>query len=157
MPTLVTLVAGLWWFGARPADHDQGWVTVEQLFSLCGDGDRTVGCVIDGDTVMISNRGRKPRRIRLIGFDTPEIEGACPAERQLALQARSALADWLAQAPFEWNGADAPPYDQYGRELRKVRRKGPDNRPEYLAETMIAAGLAGESGWGADTTDWCDS
>ncbi|MEL7319235.1 MAG: hypothetical protein AAFN04_11420 [Pseudomonadota bacterium] len=155
VPTLVTIVAAIWWFGVRPITHEQGWVPVRMDFSVCGQGERTTGCVVDGDTLRVDVRGQRPRRIRLTGFDTPELDGACEAERQLADQARQAVAAWLAKGPFEWNGADDPPYDQYGRELREIRRKASDGSAEYLGETLIDAGLADPSGWGELETDWC--
>lgn len=155
VPTLVTIVAAIWWFAVRPIADEQGWVAVDQRFSLCGAGERTEACVVDGDTVRISPRGARPRRIRLTGFDAPELDGACEAERQLGRQAREALLAWLEEGPFEWNGADDPPYDQYGRELRKVRRQRRGGSPEYLAQAMVDAGLADASGWGEAQTDWC--
>ncbi|MEO1730340.1 MAG: hypothetical protein AAFR64_06345 [Pseudomonadota bacterium] len=155
VPTLVTLVAAGWWFGVKPITDEQGWVTVEQNFSLCGEGPRTPGCVVDGDTVRIDTQGSRPRRIRLTGFDAAELDGACKTERALARQARVALAEWLAQGPFEWNGAADPPYDQYGRELRQVRRIRSDGTRDYLAQTMITRGLASDNGWGKELADWC--
>ena len=110
--------------------------------------------MVDGDT-LIMGFGKERRRIRLTGYDAPELEGACEAERQLARKARATLSAWLSQGPFEWDGGDAPPYDQYGRELRAVSRTGRDGTREHLAETMIARGLAEDSGWGASTRDWC--
>ncbi len=150
-----TLVAAIWWFGIRPITYEQGWVWVDEVFSLCGEGERSRACVIDGDTLSVARSGSKPLRIRLIGFDTPELEGACEAESALARKAQAALFDWLSRGAFEWNGADDPPYDQYGRELREVRRKRADGSREYLAEAMINAGLASESGWGSEPVDWC--
>ena len=155
VPTLVTIVAAAWWFGIRPITYEQGWVPVRDAFSLCGEAPRTAGCVVDGDTLRLDARGQRPRRIRLVGFDTPELNGACEAEIAIARQARTALAQWLAQGPFEWNGADEPPYDQYGRELREVRRVSPEGKTEYLSDTLIDAGLADRSGWGEAETDWC--
>ncbi len=155
VPALVTIVAALWWYGVRPIAHEQGWVRVDDSFAVCGAGStRAAGCVVDGDTV-IMGFGPERRRIRLTGFDAPEMDGACPAERELAISARTALAQWLARGAFEWNGADAPPRDQYGRELREVRRTLPERSSDYLAATMIERGLASESGWGADEVDWC--
>ncbi|MEO0643064.1 MAG: hypothetical protein AAFY47_06565 [Pseudomonadota bacterium] len=160
VPTLVTLVAALWWFGVRPIVSEQDWVPVDTAFSLCGAGVRTPGCVIDGDTVFIAQSSTAsnapPRRIRLTGFDAPELEGACEAERALAIKARRALLEWLQQGPFEWDGAEEPPRDRYGRELRRARRAAPDGGgQEDLAQAMIAAGLASESGWGTEPVDWC--
>jgi endonuclease YncB( thermonuclease family) len=139
----------------RPVATEQGWVLVEEPFSLCGAVPRTPGCVVDGDTLRLDARGSKPRRIRLTGFDAPEMDGACEAESALARQAREALLDWLDQGPFEWSGASTPPRDQYGRELRALRRTGPDGSREYVADSLVQAGLAGDSSWGGPAIDWC--
>ncbi len=156
VPILVAILSGVWWYGVRPIAHERGWVRVEDRFAICGAGGaRADGCIIDGDTVIIGF-GPQRRRIRFTGFDAPELNGACPAERELAIAARTALADWLDRGTFEWNGADDPPRDRYGRELREVRRAQPGKAPEYLAPTMIARGLASEGGWGADAIDWCE-
>lgn len=155
MPVLALIVMAGWWYGIRPIAAEQGWVSVDQTFPICGDGSSSAyGCVADGDTIIIGF-GEARRRIRLTGFDAPELNGACAAERKTAQDAQIALRDWLARGTFEWNGADEPPYDQYGRELRAVRRVLPNGTPEYLAETMIGRGLAAESGWGAEPLDWC--
>lgn len=121
------------------------WQRIDQPFPVCRQGSSTA-CVVDGDTVMFGKR-----RIRLTGFDAPEMEGACEAERGQALDARDALSRWLSSAPFEWDGGDDPPRDQYARELRGVRRG-----EEALADTMIARGLAQTSGWGNDPQAWCE-
>ncbi|ANU07014.1 thermonuclease family protein [Paraurantiacibacter namhicola] len=154
------LTLGLrWWHG----DGDAGgeWVQVQRAFSLCGRGQSSAACVIDGDTVWLpppagSAKGAPPRRIRLAGFDAPELEGACEAERTAAIAARGALLAWLRAGPFEWNGGAEPPRDQYGRELRNARRTAPDGTRSLLAEHMRGAGLAGGSGWGESPIDWCD-
>ena len=103
-------------------------------------------CVIDGDTVAIGQR-----RVRLTGYDAPEMDGACEAERAKAQQAKAQLHHWLARGPFTWTGGEDPPRDRYGRELREARRGS-----ELLADTMIGAGLAEGSGWGAKRVDWCE-
>ena len=118
--------------------------TVSLTFRLCG----TPGpgpCVIDGDTLAIGQR-----RIRLTGYDAPEMDGPCDNERHKAAMARDRLNTWLRQGPFEWTGGFAPPYDRYGRELREARRG-----EELLAEVMIGAGLAEGDGWGAERVEWC--
>lgn len=155
-PALLMIVMAGWWFIIRPLSDGRDWVPVTREFSICGqrsDGPAQ-GCVIDGDTLAIGF-GSEARRIRLTGFDAPELDGACAAEREQALLARSALQDWLNREAFEWNGAGEPPYDQYGRELREVRRIGSEGKAEYLARHMIDRGFAGESGWGTTPRDWC--
>lgn len=122
--------------------HSEGRVPV------CGTA-RAAACVIDGDTLAIG-----ARRIRLTGYDAPEIDGACAAERLLARRARQALSDWLSRGPFELDGGDDPPRDTYGRELRAARRSDAAGQ-EWLADTMIEGGLARATGWGAGEAAWC--
>ena len=117
-------------------------------FALCGEG-RAARCVVDGDTVSLGER-----RVRLTGYDAPELDGACEAERLLARRARLVLRDWLDRGPFELDGGDAPPRDAYGRELRAARRSDAMGQ-EWLADTMVEAGLARRTGWGAGEAGWC--
>lgn len=119
-----------------------------ERFALCGQGGAQ-RCVIDGDTVMIGTR-----RIRLTGYDAPELDGACEAERLLAARARLALHDWLNRGPFELDGGDDPPRDTYGRELRAARRTDAAGQ-QWLADTMIDGGMARSNGWGAGDARWC--
>ena len=120
------------------------WVRVTERFGLCGTGG-TRACVVDGDTVRIGHR-----RIRLAGFDAPELAGACPAEVAKARKATAALTAWLAQGAFEWDGGTDPPRDQHGRELRHARRGG-----EWLEDAMVKRGLAEGSGWDRVRVAWC--
>ncbi|QIQ87237.1 thermonuclease family protein [Erythrobacter sp.] len=158
VPALLGIVMAAWWFGVRPVLQERGWVAVETRFALCGEGSAGAGgCVVDGDTVVVFESVGEPRRIRLMGFDAPELDGACETERALARKAREALHEWLGEGPFEWNGGAAPPRDRYGRELRRARRaSGEGEEPEMLAEAMIARGLAARGGRDAPKADWCE-
>lgn len=156
VPILLAVVSAGWWFIYRPYFEERGWQRVTYSFAMCGDPWRGAqGCVVDGDTLIIGS-GPNRRRIRLTGFDAPEIEGACAAETERAGEAKAALHSWLARGPFEWSGEDDPPRDQYGRELREVSRPLPGGGRDYLARYMITSGLASESGWGSMATDWCE-
>lgn len=124
------------------------WQRMEVRFALCGER-FAEGCVIDGDTILLG-RGTAARRIRLTGFNAPEIKGECPAESALAGHARLALRDWLNAGPFALDGGDDPPRDRYGRELRAARRG-----QEWLANTMIESNLAQSTGWGSARGEWC--
>ena len=117
---------------------------VNMRFGICGERGGEA-CVIDGDTLAIGQR-----RVRLTGYDAPELEGACEAERAKARAARAELHAWLAKGRFSWTGGTEPPRDQYGRELREARRGD-----ALLADHMIDAGLAEGSGWGAVRVEWC--
>lgn len=124
------------------------WERVDTRFSLCEDRDSN-GCVIDGDTIMFG-QGKTARKIRLTGYNAPEMTGECPAESALAIQSRGALQSWLNQGPFDMSEGADPPYDQYGRELRSLKRGD-----EWLSEVMVARELAQESGWGFVRGGWC--
>lgn len=156
----------VWWFFLKPATQGDDWAPLSLTFGLCGEEGSGRACVIDGDTLHIS-RGDEVRRIRITGYDAPELDGACKAERAKAMEAKRALHAWLADGPHEWDGGTSPPTDQYGRELRALRRAvvrhdddaNADDKNEYknLADYMLKRGLAAESGWGAAPKDWCDS
>lgn len=155
VPVLLLIVMAVWWLGVRPVMEEQGWVRVDGEYALCSENTSgSAGCVVDGDTISIGF-GRDRRRIRLTGFDAPELDGTCLQEREAAVVAQGALRDWLNEGAFEWNGASDPPYDQYGRELRAARRVTAGGQRDYLAQSMIERGLAAESGWGAEPRDWC--
>lgn len=130
---------------SRPAAE---WTRVDTRFELCATGPGSA-CVIDGDTLRYGHL-RNDRRIRLKGFDAPEMNGACPAEKVRAEEAKRALWAWLARGPFEWDGGADPPRDRYGRELRTVRRDD-----ELLADHMVGLGLAEGGGWLTGRIDWC--
>ena len=91
----------------------------------------------DGDTLRAT--------FRVANIDTPEIKGACAAERQLAARAKSFTAAWLArgQVTIEQTGVD-----RYGRVLARISRGGED-----LGEALIAAGLARP--WKGRRETWC--
>lgn len=154
VPALALAAVLVWWFVLKPINQEQDWMEFTESFALCGEGKREAGCVVDGDTIILGE-GASIRRIRFTGFDAPELEGACDTERRLAQAAKIELHQWLEQGPFEWTGADDPPRDQYGRELRAARRTKPDGTSEALSEVMIAKGLAIERGWGEGPPDWC--
>lgn len=155
--TLILLIAilALWWFVLRPINEaNEGWTPPPLTFGLCGAKGAGRACVIDGDTLHI-RRGKDIRRIRITGFNAPELDGACEAERRQALAAKRALHAWMAQGTVEWDGGTEPPFDQYGRELRSLRRPDGKGGYEELADYMLTTGMAAPSGWGTSPKDWC--
>ena len=142
---LVAALTAAWWLYRDRLHPPEPVSAVDLRFGLCGDGGSHAACVIDGDTLAIG-----PRRVRLTGYDAPELDGTCEAERVKAREARTALHTWLTKGRFTWTGGTDPPRDQYGRELREVRR-GDD----ALADAMVEAGLTDGNGWGAETREWC--
>lgn len=100
--------------------------------------------MIDGDTVKW--RGE---RVRLVGFDTPEIfSPRCAVEKRWGLRAKSELARLIAAA----GAAElivSPRRDRHGRLLASLRLDGVD-----AAVTMVHAGLAVIYD-GGRRRDWC--
>ena len=140
---LLLIGIGLFVWESRQAPEPVSEVSLN--FRLCAEQDWGQPCVIDGDTLAIGQR-----RVRLTGYDAPEMDGPCNNERHKAAVARDRLASWLGQGSFQWTGGEDPAYDRYGRELREARRG-----EELLAEVMIGEGLAEGSGWGAKAIEWC--
>ncbi len=142
---LAIILAGTWWvMGLNTSGGD--WQEKRATFPVC-DTRGAESCVIDGDTIAIGKR-----KIRMTGYNAPELSGECKIERALALRARAELAAWLSAAPFQMSGGDDPPYDQYGRELRSFKRIGADGKEVWLADHIVAAGLARTDGF---RDEWC--
>lgn len=110
-----------------------------QAIPICGSGKR-VTCVVDGDTIWIDRE-----KIRLEGFNAPEVNGSCRRERELAKQATRELQRILSSAPFTVtrNGRD-----RYKRTLATIRNSKGD-----ITGLMIAKGLAHE--WRGRKESWC--
>ncbi|WP_379548331.1 thermonuclease family protein [Qipengyuania sp. DSG2-2] len=147
-------VLAAWWGYTSYLAPAPDPVALPERFTICAERG-SAACVIDGDTVSIGTPGefgKARRRIRFTGYDAPELDGACEDERTAARRARSALRDWLNAAPAQVDGGEAPPFDQYGRELRAASRADGTG----LADHMIDNGLASPSGWGAVPVEWCE-
>lgn len=110
--------------------------------------------MIDGDTIVI---GYPPdaRKIRMSDYNASALTGECPAQSALALVARGVLLAWLNREAFEMSGGDDPPYDKYGRDLRALKRTGPDGSDDWLLNTMLASKTA-RSEWGDRGGGWCN-
>jgi micrococcal nuclease len=110
-----------------------------------GDGCR-VGYVYDGDSVeMICDGVRETARV--LGIDTPELEGRCAAEVAAAQAAKTALAGRVSAARevrIEVRGRD-----KYHRPLIRLWLDGQD-----AAAAMIAAGQ-GRAYDGGHRAGWC--
>lgn len=144
---VAAIIGATVWLTGLPTSLRNATLT-EAKFTLCA-VHPAGACVIDGDTIAFGER-----RVRLAGFDAPELDGACEAERLKAREARGALLAWLNQGPFYADGGEEPPRDKYGRELRALWRMtaGKESR---LAEDLIAAGLARDTRRGAAPAEWC--
>jgi len=102
--------------------------------------------VIDGDTIRW-----KGQKIRLLGFDTPEIYPGhykCEKERLAGLKARDALVGLLApknKPTIAFNASN----DLYGRRVARLYSNGKD-----VSAIMISTGL-GVAYRGGQRTGWC--
>ena len=98
--------------------------------------------VIDGDTFYYGGE-----RIRIADIDTPEVNGRCPYEAELAVQATARLETLLAGGGFALEAVERDE-DKYGRKLRIVTRGG-----ESVGDTLVAEGLARP--WTGRRKSWC--
>lgn len=108
--------------------------------------------VIDGDTIAVTAEvwpGVVVRaRVRVIGVDTPELRGACPAERAAAAAARDTVAGLVGDRVLL---TGVRPDKYAGRvDARVALADGRD-----LAAVLIAAGH-GRPYDGGRRAGWCD-
>lgn len=102
--------------------------------------------VVDGDTIHLGTE-----RIRLMGYDTPELRGECVAERERAREARRILKVTLENFDYslERHGVD-----RYGRTLA-VLTVHDDEGSADMADVMVLLGLARYYD-GGRRVGWCD-
>jgi endonuclease YncB( thermonuclease family) len=138
---LLAVLAGLW-VAYDPALVDPPALLssdpeqVDDQFTRCGPG-RGHACVIDGDTFKLGSR-----KVRIIGIDAPEVHGQCAEEMRLAETATAKLQDLLNEGPFEMVAPIVRGHDQYGRDLRALRRTRADGSMQSIADDMRSSGLA---------------
>lgn len=99
--------------------------------------------IIDGDTFDYGGS-----RIRIADIDTPEVDGRCAYEEQLAGKATERMAELLHAGPFELEPIPGRDEDRYGRKLRIVTRDG-----RSLGDQLVAEGLART--WTGRREPWC--
>lgn len=99
-----------------------------------------VNCVHDEDIFII---GRE--RIRIADIDTPELDGECAFESDLAIRARDRLIGLLNSEPFE---VVAQGQDRYGRTLAIVT-----NSRGSVGDQLVSEGLART--WSGRREPWC--
>jgi micrococcal nuclease len=99
--------------------------------------------VIDGDT--FEHGGE---RIRVADIDTPELEGRCAFETELAARATSRLRALLSEGPFELHPIAGRDEDRYERKQRIVTRGG-----RSLGDRLVAERLART--WTGRREPWC--
>lgn len=113
----------------------------EIVWRSCLPHGKRISCVVDGDTLWYQRT-----KIRLFGFDAPEVSGQCPRERQLAAQATEHLTALLNTGlrRIAYDGEDG-----YRRALARLWVTDGEVGP-----AMIAAGLAEPYGTGG-RAPWC--
>lgn len=109
--------------------------------------DCVVTRVVDGDTMHLTCAGVR-HKVRLLGFDTPEISRpACAGEAVAGAQATEVLQALVATGPVTALRFDGQ--DRYGRDLADVAIGGQD-----VATVMLATGLA-RPYQGGRRAGWC--
>jgi endonuclease YncB( thermonuclease family) len=103
-------------------------------------GSHRVNCIVDGDTIWYHGE-----KIRLSGFNAPEMHGNCPEESNLAWTARDRLRRLLSDMPFS---VERHGHDVYGRTLAVIRTSGGD-----VSDVMVREKLAHY--WHGYKEDWC--
>ncbi len=103
--------------------------------------------VVDGDTLHLTCGGI-PHKVRLLGYDTPEIyHPLCPAEKRAGEAATGLMRGLVASGPV--TGVRFAGLDRYGRDLADVEIGGQD-----VATTMLRSALALPYA-GHRHPDWC--
>lgn len=106
-----------------------------------------VSRVVDGDTLHLECGGVE-HRVRLLGFDTPEVfHPQCAAERQAGQRASEVMRAVVATGPV--TDVRFQGHDRYGRDLAAVAIGGRD-----VATLMLGSGLALPYA-GHRHPDWC--
>ena len=108
--------------------------------------------VLDGDTFVADAEiwpGQTLRvNVRIRGIDAPEMKSRCPAERDAALLARSALADLVGERAVSLTNIGSAKY--YGRVLADVST----GTGAAISAAMLEDGLVRPYG-GGKRAGWC--
>jgi endonuclease YncB( thermonuclease family) len=117
------------------------------------DSPAVIARIVDGDTLVVKSPSQNSfMMIRLLGIDTPEIQGHCKEETVMAAQAKKRLSQLipygatvtLISMPGGWTT------DPYGRILAGVKYGGRD-----IAMQLVQEGLARRWAPPAPRIDWC--
>jgi endonuclease YncB( thermonuclease family) len=139
-------LAAVFGAGRESAPTEASVPTVRQLWD--GQTSPTLSTrsvyVIDGDTIDVNGT-----RVRLADINAPEIASPkCTAEAALGRKAKRRLAELIGEGPIEVVSISGRDLDQYGRELRIVRRDG-----RSLGDVLVSEGLAQH--WNGPRRVWC--
>ena len=147
------------WFGWPPqagaASTESGAVGASAAAPVEKSQDRLEAVpvrIIDGDTFALGDE-----TIRLADIDTPELDGKCDAERNLARIAGARLAALLSSHPWairrERTGKGEIRTDRYRRTLAVLLTPAPDGTLVSIGQILVAEGLAVP--WEGRRHDWC--
>ncbi len=153
---LALAAAGALQFARTAGPIDEPWGVgatgtewVDARFSRCGPG-RSPACVVDGDTFHLGRR-----TVRIVGIDAPEMgdHARCPDEARRGAVATARLQTLLGAGRFEMVARRGDERDQYGRDLRTLRRTGADGRRVSIAQILYDEGLVHR--YDGRKTGWC--
>ena len=92
-----------------------------------------------------------PTNVRVMGIDTPELDRPrCEAEKALAIKARDFTTAWLASSGVVY--LQHPKPDAYAGRTDAIVL---DPNGAFLADALIASGLAWPMSGATRTHDWC--
>ena len=111
-----------------------------QAMEVCPASGVRITCVHDGDSLVVNRE-----RIRIADIDTPELDGRCASESQLAIRARNRLVQLLNAEPYRIQRTGQ---DRYGRTLAIV-----SNSRGSIGDQLVAEGLART--WSGRREPWC--
>ncbi len=100
--------------------------------------------VWDGDSIRLGTT-RQAEAVRIFNIDAPEIEGQCAYESNLALQAKTRLAELLNGQRIEILRQGT---DRYGRTLAAISVEGRD-----VGDILVSEGLTRT--WAGRREPWC--
>lgn len=109
-------------------------------FSVCPAEGVRITCVHDGDSFIVDRE-----RIRIADIDTPDLDGQCAYEKQLALRSRDRLVQLLNGEPFQIHRQGE---DRYGRTLAVVV-----NSRGSIGDQLVREALART--WSGRREPWC--
>ena len=109
--------------------------------------------ITDGDTfrtrVTVWPEQTIETSIRIVCIDTPELRGKCEKEKQLAVEAREALAGLLRNRPVFLSHIEPDKY--VGRYLATVQTA----EHVDVAGELLKRGLAASYDWRGKKHNWC--
>ncbi|MDH7797500.1 MULTISPECIES: hypothetical protein [unclassified Beijerinckia] len=117
--------------------------------------------VLDGDTIEV---GAERKRVRLIGFNAPETNGAtCERERDLGLQASRRLSSLIASEPAELQlvpcacraGTEGTQACNYGRACGILKVDGVDVSKTLIRERLAVPFVCGKTRCPPTPRPWC--